>query len=133
VTDYIVFPDTVALLCDYLNAQTGIDTGRSVPHDRTDSSTFLRLQRTGGPRHTLVSDAATVIVESWAPTPEEAHDLAQEVRALVNALQGQIVDDVPVYLVNEVSGPADLPDPLSNQSRYTQTFEVHVRGTVSGS
>jgi len=128
VAELIVFGDTVALVASVLAAGCDVPTGTRVPTDRP--STFIRVIRTGGPRSNLVTDAAQITVESWADTDGEAHDLAQLARAVLHALPGDVVDGVPVYRVEEFSGPADLPDPLSNQSRYSQTFAVHTRGAT---
>lgn len=130
MVELIVFPDTVALLCGVLEDECAVPAGTRVPNPRP--ATFLRLDRTGGPRQTLVSDAAQVTVESWAASEAAAHDLAQLARAVLHTLPGTVVDGVAVYRVDEVSGPANLPDPLSDQARYSQTFAVHVRGATQG-
>lgn len=123
----ITFPDTVALLIDYLDANITEPVRLRIPNPRP--STFVTLRRTGGPKRNLVTDAAQVTVEAWAATDEAAHDLAQEVRGLLNALPGTVLDTVAVYRCDELSGPADLPDPLSDQARFTQSFSVALRGT----
>lgn len=131
MTQAIVFPPAVATTLDYLRAQlagTGDSTTRAVheiPDPRPDQ--FVRVLRTGGARHTIVSDAAQLTIECWAQRPDLAEALAQKIRALVNAMPTRSTW-VPVYLVEEASGPAELPDPISNQARYTWTVLVHFRG-----
>lgn len=128
MVELFVFPDTTALVCSALTDRLDRPAGTLVPEQRPDE--FFRVLRTGGPRHTIVSDAAQVTVESWAATEAAAHDMAQLARAVLHTLPGTVVDGVPVYRVDEISGPGNLPDPLSNHPRYSQTFAVHTRGAT---
>lgn len=123
----VTFPDTTAVVCTYLNGLLAQPVLTRIPDPRP--ATFVRVLRTGGPRRNLVTDQAQVTVESWAASDEEAHDLAQLARAHLHELPGQTVNDALVFRVDEVSGPADLPDPISEQPRYSQTFTVALRGT----
>lgn len=125
----IVFPDATLTIVDILEAALpgfGCDVpiGGHVPNPRP--AVFVRVLRTGGVRATLVTDAAQVTVESWASRTGDAHDLAQLVRAVLLAAPGA----AGVVAVEELSGPADLPDPESNQHRFTQSFLVHTRGAA---
>jgi hypothetical protein len=125
----VTFPDAVALLIDYLNDNIVEPVVHRIPNPRP--ATFVTVRRTGGPKRNLVTDQAQVTVESWAASDEDAHDLAQEVRALLNDLGDGVksLDGVAVYRCDELAGPADLPDPLSDQARFTQSFSVALRGT----
>lgn len=124
----IAFPDAVATVLDYLDATlptygvTGVTTHKNIPTTRP--ATFIRALRTGGPRHNLVVDAAQLTIECWASTDVAACDLAKTVRAIINAMPY----NTACYRVDEASGPIDLPDPASNQSRYTWTILVYLRG-----
>lgn len=131
IYEQVVFPDATDLLVTYLDGELTEHVGSRIPNPRP--TTFVRVLRTGGPKRNLVTDQPQMTFESWGDDDAEAADLAQQVRSLVNALPGQIVDGVPVYRVDELSGPANLPDPLSSQSRYTQSFAIALRGTASGS
>jgi hypothetical protein len=114
----------VATVITYLStAMPGVDVHRQVPGARP--SQWLRVLRTGGVRHTYVSDAAQLTIEAWADTPADAADLAQLARAHLNAIVG-----ADAYLVEELGGPADLPDPESQQHRYTWSALVHLRGAA---
>jgi hypothetical protein len=123
----VLFPDAAATVISHLADNLAAPIHGRVPNPRPD--TFVVVQRVGGPKRNIVTDEATLIAESWAETPADAHDLAQNVRELINDLPGQIIDGVPVYRVEEASGPGWLPDPESQQARYTQTFSVALRGT----
>lgn len=131
MTEVITFPDTEALVISYLNGLMVEPVHSEIPNPRPTS--FVTVTRTGGPKRNIVTDGAQVTVDSWGATKAQAHDTAQEARALLNALPGQSVSGVAFYRVDELSGPADLPDPLSNTPRYSQSFVVALRGTASGS
>lgn len=94
----------------------------------TRPATFVRVFRTGGPRTNLVVDGAQITVESWAPTADVAATNAEAVRAHLNALPEQAGQTLPIYKIEELSGPAELPDPASTSRRFTWTVLVHIRG-----
>jgi hypothetical protein len=130
----VLFADATALVVDHLRSKLASDPGpttpvmQKVPTSRP--SRFVTVIRTGGPRLNLVVDGAQITVDSWGRNDEEAADLAQLSRAHVNAMRGTAVAGHAVYQVTEVGGPADLPDPASNQSRYRQSFIVAIRGAA---
>lgn len=123
----VTFPDAMAVAIAYLNANMTPPVLPRVPSPRP--AEFLTVRRTGGPKRNLVTDQAQLTVESWAESDEDAHDNIQRARALLNDMPGQTLSGVPVYRVEELTGPANLPDPLSDQPRYSQSFSVALRGT----
>lgn len=129
MTQLVIFPDAVDLVRTHLAAALDVPIVHDVPTPRPPS--FVTVRRGGGVRHTIISDAAQLLIESWADRAEDAMDLAQLARAHLNALPGQVLDDTPVYRVEELAGPADLPDPLSDQQRATFTVLVHLRGSTA--
>lgn len=136
VTHQVVIPpDTVALICDYLRDEldgrgyTDIHVGARVPDDRP--TRFVRVRRTGGTKLNLVVDDAQLSVETWGETEAAAHDLAQLCRGLIHAADSTELAGTQVYRIAEVAGPADLPDPLSNQPRFSATYLVAVRCTTT--
>lgn len=129
MSESVIFPDAVSVAKAVLDAVTGMPAVRSkVPNPRPAS--FVTVRRIGGPKLNLVADEPLLIVESWADTESDAAELAQKVRAAINASRGTYVDGVSIYKVEEASGPGVLPDPLSQQARYTQTFTMALRGTL---
>lgn len=120
----IDFPDVEQLLVDTLDAAVTAEVSTRVPNPRPGE--FVRVLRTGGPR-TMVSDRAQVTVEAFANRESRAAALAGEARSAVHAMQGTMVGEWKVDRVEELAGPANLPDPTTNQSRYTFTASVHVR------
>lgn len=132
--ELITFPDAEAtVLAGIALVLSDVDMVDTVPTGRTSDDTFLLCRRVGGPNRDLVVDDASVTLEGWAPSREEAHDLIQDARAALHALEGTTVDGVEVYRVQEFAGPAYLPDPDSTHPRYTLTASVSLRGTSTGS
>lgn len=127
----IVFPDVEDLLVQYLTVELP-KYGRAVPVSvavpEIRPSEFVLVPRTGGTNATLVSDAASIGVECWADTDAAALSLAQLTRGVLRALSGRMVDGVPFYRVDELAGPALLPDGVSQQARYVFAVSVHARG-----
>jgi hypothetical protein len=131
--DVVLFPDAEQVLCQWLAAALAakgvtVPVVTSVPSKRP--AMFVRLMRTGGARHSVVTDAALITVESFAARESAASSLAQMCRAVLNAAPGNVAA-VTVYKVREIGGPQNLPDPVTTQYRYTQTFEVHLRGAAA--
>lgn len=118
----ILFPDAEALVCNALRQPLigDMKIGIRVPNPRPDE--FIRVMRTGGPRETLVSEAVQVTVEAWAVTEFRASQILGQCRAILNA------SDKTLYGARELSGPINLPDPVSSQIRYTMSFQLRVRG-----
>lgn len=95
----------------------------------TRPAQFIRVFRTGGPRTSLVVDGAQLTIESWAADASTAAANAELVRAQLNALPEQLGVIPPIYKVEEMSGPGELPDVTSGSRRFTWTVIVHVRCT----
>ncbi|WP_130178098.1 hypothetical protein [Cryobacterium sp. SO1] len=91
-------------------------------------SRFIVVHRTGGVLASRVSDNPILVVECYDATPEQAYQLAAEVREHLAQLPRRLTTDPRVYKVVETAGPASLPDPRSTSHRYTQTIAVHTRG-----
>lgn len=128
-------PDAVAVVTGYLRAALA-DAGQPVPVvSRIPSprpATFVRVERIGGTRQTVVSDRPRLDIHCWAETETAAHDLAALSRGLLGAIPG-VRDGVTVYSVAEVGGPIWLPDAESSQPRYAFALEIHMRGRVGSS
>lgn len=128
----VVMPDAVAVVTGYLRAALAV-AGEPVPVvSRVPSprpARFVRVERVGGMRQTVVSDRPRLDIHAWAETEAAAADLAELVRALVHAIPG-VRGGVPVYTVREVGGPQWLPDPESGCPRYAFAVEIHMRGRV---
>lgn len=131
--EVILFPDTEALLVDYLTGALparGFPVPVAVSIPVTRPTAFVVVPRRGGTRRNLVTDQATIGVECYAKTAQAAHDLARMTRGLIHALRGKVVGGVVVQRVQEYAGPANLPDTVSTHSRYVFTVALDVRGTA---
>lgn len=123
-----VFPDAELLISGHLDEVLDATVGTKVPNPRP--SPLVVVRRVGGPRLNPVADDALLTIESWAADPSDAHDLAQLARAHVHALRGQVVAGAAVYRTADAAGPQSLPDPLSDEPRYSFTVSVALRGAA---
>lgn len=128
----VIFPDTVAAVIRHLTDGLAA-RGQTVPvRDRVPNPRpvpLVMVRRLGGPRRDVVTDGPQITVECWAADNAAAHDLAQLCRGLVNDMPDhQTGNGVVVYRVDEMGGPAALPDPLTDHPRYVFTTTLAVRG-----
>lgn len=126
-----LFPDTEERIADAIQVRhrasfgSALVTTNRVPDPRP--SEFVKVILVGGVRRDQVTDVPTLAVEAWAGTRSRASALAQEVRAVVASLEGATFPGYTVQDVDEYAGPGDLPDPLSDQSRYSATYALTIR------
>jgi len=121
------FPDIEALVVQLYNTELtarepGVQASTRVPDPRP--AEFIRVIRFGGPRESLISENAQIIVEAWATTEARAAALLNLARAILNAQDGQL------FGCTEISGPNNLPDPTTSEVRYTQNFGIRSRAIV---
>lgn len=126
----IVFPDavTTAIAAVAPGLPSGVVAYGRVPDPRP--ARFVRILRIGGTRRDRFTDNATLTIEAWAATDQASATLANTVRAALNAAEGSVVAGAALYTVTELSGPANLPDPVSDQSRHTWTVQIALRGSA---
>jgi hypothetical protein len=122
--ELVIFPDVESLAIQAIMADGRRGTTKwatQVPNPRPDE--FGRLMRFGGPRETIVSEHAQLILEGWAQTETRALAILNFGRAILASQDG------PLFGYSELSGPSNLPDPTTDQIRYTCNVSVRVRGT----
>ena len=124
----VTFPDAVAVLVGYLNANITPPVHGTIPASRP--AEFVHVHRLGGPRRDRVTDLPLLSVDCWADTEARADAMAQECRAWVDNLRGSIASTV-VQRVGETGGPVSLPDPSSLTPRVVFSVELALRGTVT--
>lgn len=101
-------------------------TGKPAATGPSDASQFLVVHRTGGPARLRVSDQPLFVVEAYAKFEDDALGLLNTARQHLLFLRK--LGPTRVKFCHEVGGPANLPDPLlPTYSRYTSTFEMHIR------
>lgn len=130
----MVFPDACRLVARWCN-ESLIEAGESwrvlqeVPKERPER--FVLLTRTGGVRlPNEVYDNAIVLAVAFAPSKNEAHDMAQWVRARMHALSFHKVDGHQVAKVDELGGPQQGVDRDTKLPTFGFTTHVPVRGRV---
>ena len=119
--------DATAVVIEIVDAATTAAVHQRVPDPRP--AEFVLVRRVGGIRQNRVSDEATILIEAYSASEEEAHDLAQVARQAIHEARGQVVSGATIGRTAELSGPGNLPDPLSDQPRYVQTITVALRGS----
>lgn len=120
----IRFPDAEKVVRQYLLPlmAPGTKIASRVPNPRPP--VWLRVMRTGGARESRFVDRPQITLEGWGPDEDTASKMLEDARTFLNAAGGQI------FGVEEVGGPANLPDPTTAQIRYTMTLWVRIRGTA---
>lgn len=130
----VLFPDAPERIADAIQVghrrafTSELETFNRTPSPRP--AEFVKVLGVGGNSRDRVTDVATVAVEAWAATRSRAAALAQEVRAVIHAMEGSTFDGYSVQEVAEYAAPGDLPDPLSDQFRYTATYAIAIRSDV---
>lgn len=123
----VVFPDAVLVVINYLRSvMPGTEVYSRVPETRP--AEFVRVERLGGMRRTLVTDRPRVDIHCWSDSEEHAEALVSKVRAYTLAMAGRR-GSTTVYDVAEVGGPQWIPDSASGQPRYAFAVEFSTRGT----
>ena len=98
------------------NAMPKTATGEPTRHDR-----MIIIRDDSGGQLDQVREVARVGVQFWGSTREEAADLAQLGRALLNGLSA-----APIKRVRNIMRPVFIED---DQPLFYGTFELTVRGT----
>lgn len=132
-----IYPDVVGIVRDFLLEHLDVPVTIEMTKQDTEVSkrhvAFVRLNLFGGVDATVVSGRPRMGAEAWAETNVAAYDLAQEVVAILRHLPDE---RGPVFKMTVPSLPGNLPDPLSDHSRFVFQFEPHVRAeahTLAGS
>jgi hypothetical protein len=118
-------PDAVQFFCDYLEPELGVPVGV----EAAGTAPFVRINRTGGPKQTPVSDRPQITFEIFHRLGSGSWALAEQTREAVYALAGTTVSGINVKDVQEAGGPQSEPDPtFPALHRHTFTLLVHMRG-----
>jgi hypothetical protein len=132
----VIFPDVQRVVVDYL---TDVLADRTEPYvfgvkvgtvvERPRLPVAVTVERAGGVRTLPSVDNPRVEIVVWHGTDEDAHLLAQLVRALLHAMPGVVeatTGPVTVTRVADFAGPFRSPDPQSDHPRVRLTVEVGV-------
>lgn len=124
----MLYPDTVAVVTDYLDSVLTAAVHAREPDSFDVTNGLVTVRRSGGV-DSVVVDRPRIDLQVWAADLAAATDLANLVRAHMLAMPG-IRSGVTVYKVTTFSGPALIWDTDRNLPRYLLTFEVAVRGVA---
>jgi hypothetical protein len=120
----VFFPDAVLVAIQYLRGALGVPAYSQVPEVLPVE--FIRVERLGGMRNTLVTDRPRIDIECWSDSEEDAEALMSRARAYALAMAGKR-GDTTVYNVAEVTGPQYLPHAESGKARYVFAVEFSTR------
>jgi hypothetical protein len=135
--EIITFPDAEGVAIAFYNVElaasvkfAAVRASTDIPNPRP--TMFVRVMRTGGTRRDLITDTPQLVVEAWAAYSEDAQELAEFCRSRIHAAsRAGVMGTTTVYELAEYSGPQSLPDPVTDQVRYTATYAIDMRGTVA--
>lgn len=135
--ELIVFPDPEEVLISFYNTAFAVHDGfqaleasGSISDPRP--AEFVRVLLTGGTNDGLAIDTPQLTTESWAQTAERASAIAQFCRSLIYAAaRAGSMGPVTIYTVTQFTGPHNLPDPVTDQIRYTATHAIDMRGNAA--
>jgi len=137
VSDLIVFPDVEQEAGDHLTAAfaaseafSDVRAAGRIPSRRPRR--FVRLRATGGQQLTINVDQPTLVVEGYADTDTDAAEITNlAVAILMQAGRDRQLGRAAVVSpgVAVIGRPQNLPDPLTEQARYTATITVALRGS----
>jgi hypothetical protein len=97
---------------------TPVAVGARMPNVRP--ATFVRVDRLGGRMHNVVTDAARILVECWAPDSDTAEQMTCTASgALLNSL-GQYWAGIYVREWADQQGPGGFDDPAVTDQRRWQ-------------
>jgi len=129
----VFFPDVEQWAVEYLRSELSamthpatenVTVATEVPNPRHERMVIIR--RDGGQQLDYARELARFGIRIWAPTEEEASDLARAVRAIMAASPG--VGPVRRYV--EISGPTRVNDESGSALRYF-VCELTVRSVES--
>lgn len=122
----VSFANAEAMAVAFLDPAFVVPVRTTVPDPRP--AKFVTVRRQGGVAVNPVTDGALLTVEAWAEDEYDAEALLQAVRRKLHEWPYATQGPHAVYRVIEVGGPANLPDPDSEQPRYTMLVQVLIRG-----
>lgn len=131
MTEVIKFAPAEAVAISWLNAYFALtgDAARArttVPSNRP--ARLVIVERTGGSKASLNRDNPQITYQVFAENAVAAEDLANEVRAAVEAMEQQTILNTWVTEVSEVGGVVNFPDFEAQLPRYQFTMAFQTKG-----
>ena len=125
----LTYPNAERVVVDIIDAGTTTHVRNTIPDPRP--AAFIVVRQVGGGPASPVSERSLIQLEAWAAGSSAAHTLLQQARALVVAAAHTVTNSVTVYAVRDVGGPANAPDPTSEQARWVCTLSIELRATAA--
>lgn len=124
----LLFPDATQAAIGYLRSALEARSDSAVVGDRQPNvPRWVAIHRVGGGRRQVVIDDSTLVVRCGAPTAEEATDLAQLSRAILDTMPGNVAN---VILISD-SNFSDDEDPVSDRPFSPFSITVSMRGAAA--
>lgn len=112
-------------------ATVGATAAGRIPSPRPDTP-FWRVRTVGGTQASLTHTAWTVVIESYAEFDSTAAEFANFAHGFIQAAgRDGWVGGIPCSGVEVFAVPQILPDPLTEQPRYSATYAVSLRDVVA--
>jgi len=129
MAEIVVFPDVEALAVTVLNGDARMQPvpwSTRIPDQMPSAPpVFGTVRRFGGPRESMISEGAYLILESWAMDESSAIANLNLARGILASQDGLL------FGYQELGGPNNLPDPtVPDWDRYTLNVSVRARGSV---
>ena len=103
-------------IIEYLAERLGVPVYGAIPANPPD--TMVTVEKTGG-RHINLIDAATLAIQSWAPSIEQAAQLNDQVKAAMAAAV-----ELATISSCDLDTDYNFTDTARNRPRYQAIFEV---------
>lgn len=124
MAELIQFPHAGSLTINLLNDHLpdGLTAYNRVPASATNPvpSEFVVVRVVGGVSETFITNAVQITVDGYAAKDARAYEICDLALSIIRAS-----DDL-IRGARGFSYPQALPDPNTNQTRYTSTGEVRI-------
>lgn len=129
VSELLIDPDVETVIIDYLNEWLPLLSGETgIASDKVHDVRCVRVIQTGGfGTVSRVLGRYLLTCDSYDVTEQRSSEFARRVAALIRNLEGSVYSSVVFSAVSEAGAAANLPDPLDDRPRYTQTFGISAR------
>lgn len=124
----VIVKSVISYLSHVFSARSGMPAVPvlwSKPESNTnpERKTFILVDHTGGSRFDNIRHA-TIAIQTYAPTAQEAAELAERVLEAMDNLPGR--DTITAADLN--AGPYSFPISATKQPRYQAVYDITYRG-----
>lgn len=128
MAERLVTPEPDRAIWEFLQAKTGVQSAGLIPANHKSLNEFIRVRLGGGADVDVARAQPTVFVEVYAAKVGRAKILSLDCDSWLRwaALEGWLLA-IPVLRIDTISSPQELPDPLTDQARFTATYAPVLR------